>query len=239
MANFLTTVHTPMVIFCDQSCVEEIQGLRGSLPSTIIAKPFNSLMCAKEPYASYWMKDIERDHERNYHNPNLYIIWNEKANFVKEAMRLNIYDTSWYCWCDIGCFRDSNPKTLEILKDFPNVNKTGIEQDKMYLLSIEPFTEREAATYIHNPTNTIPPVNLFQYNCRIGGTIFLGNAEVWKKWIPTYYNTMTEFMKHNLFTGKDQSIMAVVALMNPGMVKLVRPVAGQGDPWFYLQRLFA
>jgi hypothetical protein len=248
MENFLGTVKTEMVIFCDQECVQELTSLRHAAGdeavarTTIIAKPLHHMKCAQEPYKSYWQRDLQRDHESRYHNTNLYVVWNEKSNMVSEAIELNLYDTEFYCWCDIGCFRTREPEDdLKRLATFPDPDRLSTAvRDRMYLLSIQPFTDAERDMFkTSTPTTpTLIDSNPFEYTSRIGGTIFIGHKDVWAKWVRAYYGMIDAFMASNLFTGKDQSVMAAVALTYPDLVELVKPVRGEGDPWFYLQRRF-
>jgi len=238
MTNFLTTVETPMVIFTNDESYEDIKQLRqwNEKNTIIITRPLDELYCAQPKYIKYWMKDWQRDGERGYHNINLYIVWNQKSKFVEEVIEQNYFNTEYFCWCDIGCFRTK--EGLDKYKQFPNIEKieNTNTKDKIQLLNIEPFIDKET-TYVNDiKYNSSKIINIFQLQCRIGGTIFLGHKIAWKLWIPTFYTMMETFMQNDTFTGKDQDIMAMVVLMYPSLVNLIK--APTKNDWFYLQDYF-
>jgi hypothetical protein len=235
MSNFLTTVETPMVIYTDDQSIQKITQLcEWRKNNTIIVnKPLLSTFCAQQQYLDYWNKDWQRDPEKRIHNPNLYIIWNEKSNFVKEAIQQNYFKTDYFCWCDIGCFRTSNQ--VSKYRNFPDILKLT-SNDKIHLLNIGAFESDEYQYVEKIKKGTSPMKNIFLLKHRIGGTIFLGHVNAWAKWIPLFYSTMELFMKHNTFTGKDQDIMAMIVLLYPELVHLIKPPDSNG--WFYLQDYF-
>ena len=79
-----------------------------------------------------------------------------------------------------------------------------------------------------------------KYLCRAGGTIFFGHAEAWAKWVPEYYRALGRHMDCDAFAGIDQLVMNTVIIGRPDLVRVVRPTyrPEDGDPWFYLQRVF-
>jgi hypothetical protein len=180
----------------------------------------------------YWQKDIQRDVERSIHNPNLYIIWNEKSMFVQRAMSLNPFDTEFFMWCDIGCFRNAEEIPL-FQKEWPSKDfLRSARRDKMYFLNITPFEERDFTVLANGLTRS------FEYDTRIGATMFLGHKDIFETWIELFYKYMNVYMVKDYFTGKDQNIIATMYVLHPELFRLVHPVEGQGNPWFYLQRFF-
>lgn len=235
MTNFLTTVDTPIVIYCDHDWVDRLRDLRKGFEhkTHIIPLTWDGMRCGSDNMMQYWKKDLERDHEKSYHNQLLYVLWNEKSEMVKRVIDVNPFGTDFFCWCDIGCFRTRD--NIETFKHWPA--RSFLEsavKDKMYVLNIEPF-EKEDYNVLPNGLS-----QTFQYKQRIGGTIFLGSATVWTEWHRLYYDTMDKYMQEDYFAGKDQNIMASVAVMYPNIVQMVTPTRApyDGDPWFYLQRYF-
>ena len=55
-----------------------------------------------------WEQQQQLDRESSDHNIYLYKIWNEKVFFIKDAIKLNYYNTSTFAWVDIGCFRENS-----------------------------------------------------------------------------------------------------------------------------------
>ena len=161
----------------------------------------------------YWNRDYERDIEKEYHNQNLYIIWNEKTNFMKKAMDLNHFNTDFYCWTDIGMIRDK--RTLEYIKTFPSSNMLSIiDKTKVYLLNVKIFFK-----------------NLTHY---IGGGFIMCHRDTIDIWFNNYYSMLNYFMKQDLFAGKDQNIMNVIYDNFPEIIKLIEPLEPPFNHWFYM-----
>lgn len=235
MANFLQNVATPIVIFCEQEYVSKFTELRRAFMemTEIVVMPWENMMCASKEYAEYWNKDYRRDPERHIHNPRLYTVWNEKTSMVHKAMQMNCFNTEFYCWCDIGCFRSK--EDVQLFESWPSGDFLKCaKRDRMYLLNIEPFCHGETDILSNGLTHPFVGKN------RIGGTIFLGHCSVWPLWFHAYYTTLQLYLKNDYFSGKDQNIMGTVVAKFPDLVQLVRPTgkAEDGDPWFYLQRYF-
>jgi len=234
MENFLKTVENEMVIFCDEESYDKLFNLRKEFEDIthIYVMPLSDTYCGNEHYQKVWLKDWNRDIERSIHNPNLYTIWNEKAMFVYRVMQINPFNTEFFCWCDIGCFRNKNEINL-FKNGWPSTEflKSAV-RDKMYLLNITPFEEEDFKKYPNGLTRSFETVT------RIGATIFLGHCVVFEKYIELFYKYMNDYISKDYFAGKDQNIIATVYALNPGLFKLIRPVHGKGDPWFYLQRHF-
>jgi len=236
MHNFLTTVKNPMVIFCDEESFEQITALRATLEdiTKIYILPLDETVCGRSTIDAIWAKDWQRDIERAIHNPNLYIIWNEKSMFVFRAMARDPFNTEFFCWCDIGCFRDARPEELNLFqKEWPS--RAFLEQarkDKMYFLNITPFEASDLMVLENGLTQS------FERVTRIGATIFLGHRNVFEQWVHLYYKTLDNYIVNDYFAGKDQNIIATMYVLYPEIFKLVTPVPGEGNPWFYLQRHF-
>jgi len=226
MKNMLI-IDNPMVIFCDEKSEKIIYDLRyGKHDKTrIIVTNFEEFYTYK--YANHFSEHFKMDKEHHVgHNLFLYMIWNEKSNFMKRAIEMNPFNTEYFLWCDIGCFRVPNANYIH----WPNPAKIKkMDKDKILLLLVESFTPEEQQC---NSKETLPS---FQFSNRIGGTIFGGRNEILSKWHTKYYEMLEYFISINRFIGKDQSIMNSVYLLNKDMCELVNWKPGCPDQWFYLQ----
>lgn len=223
-----------MVIFCDEASFAQLTELRSGLEdiTKIYIMPLNETVCGRPNLDEIWKTDWSRDIERSIHHPNLYIIWNEKSMFVFRAMARDPFQTEFFCWCDIGCFRDSE-ELHYFQKEWPS--RAFLEQaskDKMYFLNITPFEESDFIVLENGLTQS------FERVTRIGATIFIGHRTAFQHWIQLYYKTMDRYITNDYFAGKDQNIIATMYVLYPELFKLVTPVPGEGNPWFYLQRHF-
>jgi hypothetical protein len=154
------------------------------------------------------------------------MIWSEKSNFLKRAIELNPFQSEYFLWVDIGCFRVPNTKYI----NWPNPDKVAaLDKCKVLMLSVVPFTPDELNC------NTLEKLPSFQNLNRIGGTIFGGCRDTLLKWHNKYYKMLEYFISIDRFIGKDQSIMNSVYLLNQDLIHLVNWVELCPDKWFYLQ----
>lgn len=224
MQNMLI-IDSPMVIFCDELSMPIISSLRekSAEKTKIIVTKFQEFHSYK--YMSTFINDYNtKDHER-YHNPLLYMIWNEKSHFLKRAIDLNVFSSEYFLWVDIGCFRRPNTEFL----NWPNPDKIDLmPKDKIILLSVMPFTAEE---YNCNSLQNLPDFKLCPG--RIGGTMFGGTAETVLKWHDLYYEMLEYFISIDRFIGKDQNIMSSIAVLHKDIVGLIYPQQKCNDIWFY------
>lgn len=235
MQNFLTNADTHMVIFTDEKSKDIIASFRQnySCKTCIIVLPMYQFYTYK--YIEHWKKDLQRDHEnfRN-HSTDLYMIWNEKSMFVKRAIDINPFNTEYFCWSDIGMIRKQHYG--QYVKNYPRV-RHDVDKSKMYLLNIQhrfnecDFNFKELATERYRHVNAI------------GGGVIYGHKDVFLQWIEKYYEILDEFVRQDLFAGKDQSLMACVYVKNRDMIKLIIPqdcvFNDAHEDWFYLVCYFS
>lgn len=224
MRNMLI-IDNPMVIFCDEQSALLLQRLRelaGHAAKThIIVTRFEDFYCYR--YIDVFKKHMDIDHERAIHSVELYLIWNEKSNFLLRAIEANPFSSEKFVWCDIGCFRRPNTEFV----NWPNSER--VTNDKITLMVVEPFTDDEMRT------GQLANIPSFQYKNRISASIFAGHRDTLVRWHQIYYGMLEHFIQIGRFIGKDQSIMNSVFLANRNICELVFYRPGRGDIWFYLQ----
>jgi len=231
MKNMLI-IQCPMIIFCDTESARIISEFR--VPSSEIYPTNIITMDITECYSyKYWQtferQYNEKDHEK-YHSPELYVVWNEKTNFLKRAVEINTFSTEYFLWTDIGCFREENTKFIH----WPNPSKMKMLQDKILLLTVCPFTQEE---YNCNTFDSIPD---FQYTeGRIAAHIFGGTANAILRWHEQYYQLMDYFISIDRFVGKEQNIMSSMAILHKDMIELIETDYNCENIWFYLRNYLA
>lgn len=183
----------------------------------LVGLPFPQFRALEKYGADFWIQQKKKDHEES-HTPELYCMWYEKKEFVRRAMDLFKVDT--YVWCDSGILRF--PDWLEKMGRFPRTDK--LEAGKMTLLQVADFAEGDTSL-----TN-------FQHVNRVGGGIQAADRETWIWWSEQYDVMMKNYITSNRFCGKDQSLMASIALAFPGRVALVKPPLDLDgySKWFWL-----
>jgi hypothetical protein len=220
-------IDNPMVIFGDEQSFPLIKSFRQDKmdKTRFIQASFNEFYTAR--YYETFLKNYETDYEKRIgHNPLLYMIWNEKSNFLKKAIDLNPFDTNYYLWVDMGCFRYPTNDFLH----YPNPARIN-EQDhsKVLLLQVEDFTSQELEA------KDLAALPNYIFLNRISGTIFGGGKDILLEWHKTYYETLESFIGANRFIGKDQSIMNCVYLFHQDMCNLIQAPPICRDKWFFLQ----
>jgi len=226
MQNMLI-IDNPMIIFCERESFGMINKFRENRieKTHIIITTFEDFYCFRygKSFDEHFYKDTE---QRVGHGVLLYMIWSEKSNFLKRAIELNPFNSEYFLWVDIGCFRRPNTDFI----NWPNPERISqMPKNKVLLLSVQPFTDFELSC------KTKDELPLFQFTNRIGGTIFGGGKEILLKWHTLYYDMLEHFISIDRFIGKDQSIMNSVYLTTRDICELVSWKPGCRDPWFYLQ----
>lgn len=235
--NFLGTVETPLVMFCDADTEPLIREARGSLPMHLVQLPIAAWETSAPRFEAYWERDIARDPERAIHSTPLYKVWAEKAFFVQRAIRANPFGTDWFVWVDAGCFRDPRPEVLATLRQWPRAGAWGtLPADRITMLLMYPFQPQD---YVLSRDSLLPREYAYTLEMRIGGTILAGSVAGWARWNVVWRGMLEAYMHAGYFTGKDQNLMATVATMFPDLVHLVPSSPARRDPWFYFHELFS
>ena len=230
MKNMLV-IQNRMIIFCDASSVELIRSLRANNPyaTIIVETKFEEFHCYK--YVDIFRAQHAIDHEKKIHSVELYLIWNEKSNFLKRATEIEKsfrepHNTK-FVWCDIGCFRVPNTRFLK----WPDASK--IPDDKMLLLEVDPL--REPLEPLDNPSDKPSVLPNLTFTNHIGGTIFAGSSDAIMKWHDAYFAMLERLYAMGRFVGKDQTVMSSVYIDQPELCFCVKYPRGYYDRWFYLQ----
>src|SRR3989338_3518467 len=101
--NFLK-IPMKLVIYTDVNSVEFIKKVSNQNTTRIILLNISEFYMFK--YMDYFKYCHSIDPETEIgHTPELYLIWAEKSWFIKRAVESNYFNTDWFFWCDIGCFR--------------------------------------------------------------------------------------------------------------------------------------
>ena len=153
------------------------------------------------------------DHENSYHTIPLYLVWAEKATFVKKAILNNYFNSKCFYWIDAGIFRDDN---MTKFTNWPSTNKC-FEDNRVLFDQVRQYSEKDIEGIINFDKSSH---NILRMNVNIDGSMFGGQKEKFLKFIDLYYNAIRLFIKHNLFIGKEQNIFMYIAFAHPDVVKL-------------------
>ncbi|OWA52655.1 hypothetical protein BV898_17102 [Hypsibius exemplaris] len=224
MKNFLAFIPCHLLVFTDSLMLPLVRTLRRPhLEVTRFrVRNLTDFYMAKKG-ADFWAHQRSLDPEQKRpHTEQLYIMWNEKFKLVTEAIARDDFGSDYFVWCDIGSFR--TPKQMRALRTFPNAEKVNqLAPEKLYYLQTGPFNETD---YVMRDEDGLPEHD-FQLDIRLGGTVIVGHRDAWRRWDAMYYEVLERMAQSGRFVGKDQNVMASVAVMQPDMVGLIQP-----EPFF-------
>lgn len=228
----MLTLPDAMVIFTSPDLVPLFTKLRDKyLDRTVIVETrLEETKMAKEYPLEFWQKQFERDPEKGKHKSyKLFWIWNGKADFVRQAIEMNPFNSTHFMWSDIGCYRFERSHGSLQLADTSLLDQNP---DKIMLVNIKRYKV---------PLTT--EKNAFFDTCgggvkcrRIAGAQYAGTLQACLKWYDAYYDTIKLYVKHNRFIGEDQNVMAGTCLRHPENCLLFHPVYNK-RAWFGLQKV--
>lgn len=239
--GFANRIH--LVIFSSEKDLKVLQEIAKESPNIrFVDVPMEQFYTY--PYLSTFREQKNIDPERDIHSVELYMIWNEKVSFVQKAMNLNPFNSSHYCWIDIGIVRDS--RLSSVMRNFPE--QSGLDYlyqlNKLCFIGIEVDnlkkfrdTDEYGISKVNRKPHTLIAV--------AGGFIF-GSKEQFNVYVPRYYKLFNEYMNQGVFVGKEQNLMAnVIMNHNDDFVILdtfkiktwLNPF--QNNKWFNMINLFS
>lgn len=232
MQNMLENMRNPLIIFTDSENYEFIKQFRSYSSNNAtfyIIKDFSQLKMNNSHYN--WDQQLELDPEKDIHSKELYIIWNEKLNFIKEACCINPFKSDWFVWLDIGSCRNRDymgDLTFEQIREWPNLEKlNNLPTDKIS------FCKTNFNFYPNEyeiDDNYVTKIDL-KYNYHVGG-LFILNVNIIDEIYDLYYGMIEKYINYNRFYGKDQNILCNCLIAYPNRVNMLYP--DYGDPYFYI-----
>ena len=171
---------------------------------------------AYKNFYNEFQESFKIDHENSYHTVPLYIIWAEKATFLKKAILSNYFQSKCFFWIDAGYFRD--PKEMPKYINWPSTKKC-LEDDRLLLGQVREFSDEEKKGIVNFDKKYHEKL---KRNINVIGGVFGGQIKNTLKFINLYYDAIRLFIKNKKFIGKDQNIFTYVALAHPDVVKLIK-----------------
>jgi len=246
MTNLLQNLNHPLVIYTDINSYQKILKIRGHLmnKTEIVITSLDDIYTHK--YIDVYNIQFEKDTEKNYHNTNLYKIWNNKIDFVKKSVENNYFNSYYYIWIDIGLIRDKNlNKFIQLFPDIHKIknecgDKIGIlqiaELDKKYFELISEKDERNVLTKFD--------LNVEWYT--FGGGMIIFNKNNIYNIHSLYFNLIDKYINNNRFIGKDQIIYANIVITYPELFYIINSdniITNkynqiQRNKWFYMLNHF-
>ena len=223
--NLLLNIKCNIIIFTSSDLVnyfENIKKFNKNLNLIIIVKEFNDLDILKKYNIDFWDNQYNIDPTPNIgRNKECYIIWNSKMNFIKEAIKLNPFNSDKFIWNDIGSMR--NKYFSNFILYYPLYN--NISSDKLDIILIQDYKNKMQEYY--------------QNEVHLSGSIFGTSKDTFLKIIDLFYKYLDEYIQNNLFIGCDQQILSTVYIKHPELFNIINPYVNNMndeiiDKWFYL-----
>jgi hypothetical protein len=224
-ASTFMKMEAPIVLYTDPQYESVFKAMRGDKPIHIIRQPFNECFMWTK-YAGAWIHHHALDHEANIHSPQLYAVWANKASWVKEAIEVNPFGTSFFFWCDIGAFRE--PQWMA--PHFPQ--SKHFPSDAVLFSSVDRCVPDD---YVKRADGIIGD---FKHVNRIVGGLWGGSIVACIRWATAFESQLTKYFAAGRFAGKDQSVMLSALLEDPTLGVVVKPSLAV-NPWFFLQYLLS
>jgi len=224
-----------MVIFTDSKSLDVIKQLRArSLYAACTVYHTEEIVSVFAANLTDWKHQFILDWEREVHKrEELYIIWNQKSDWLLRAAKLNIFHSKYFFWADSGQFRDRVFYRTLFGAGMHWIRRDDIPDDKILALAILEFRPCQLQL-MNGKSPIIDPLSV-----TIGGGNFGGTLQAIERWHKLYYAKLVDVINTGTFAGKDQPIMAAVCIENPALCHLVSSseVKGARNSWFAMQPL--
>ena len=120
MQNFFS-LKDAMVVFTSPNLYPIVANMRKDHMhrTQIITRYLNETLMFREYGENFWIQQHNIDPERKIHKDYyVYVIWNEKLEFLQKAVTRNYFQSSYFACIDIGYFRTKHYNNMELLKKY-------------------------------------------------------------------------------------------------------------------------
>jgi hypothetical protein len=216
--NFFRCTTSPVVCFCESATPFQTYAASNR---TFVEIPFHGYELTTPEWIERWKRELNRDPEKNIHSWELYAVWALKQEFVHKAIQLNAYNSQYFVWCDIGCFRE--PSNFPSTPRFAEATYSKVSPGHILILKI------------HEIDSTI----------HIGGGVLAGDIQAWAGFRTSYLHSLNTFVDHSIFCGKDQTLYRYMIERNQIPFQVIETSGNWGtipsyknpkfsSRWFYL-----
>ena len=235
----LSLVRNPMIAFVDNDAdFRYMMEVRSRLPSnrTLIIKVSQSEMSSfslvpgiaaifnKPGYPTYFPNTVEPRYSAAMH---------AKYEVMRRATTANPFRTSYFCWLDVGLFRELIAENATI----DDMDKPNATLGKSFLLEL-PFdfhTDSIAYTEVWPRNTSLSPREIVYTNSFwVCGCFFVGETELMRRWTIEYANGLQTMLNLNLASTDQQLIYYIFNHLKPRTKIRTYHSTEQYNPWFHL-----
>jgi hypothetical protein len=160
----------------------------------------------------FWTAQQNIDPENTVNvNPLLYVVWNEKLTFVQRSINLNLFNSSYFMWMDVGFLRHGRYNGKRLVTD-----STPFAGDRVLMLDITAMTHNVLHPFTKNEN-------------RIGASVLGGSNTAMARYHDQYYQTLSSDIIEQRFVGVEQVVMWRTCEREPGLCHIIpiRPTCGE------------
>jgi hypothetical protein len=249
MENFMQ-LDTPFVVFTNTE--ETARKLESVRPQRLQDKLYICILSLYDldVYRDYghrvWKKQASLDPEIHlHHDYPIYLIWLGKVEFVLKTIEKNPFGSEFFMWNDLGGFRQKED-LHKYVQNWPNpdmVRKVCSDSIAMILMDDHVLHQFCGHGEITTKREFLKDkrYNLERQVLKAGAAFTLagspqcGTAAGFKRYYGYFSHVLRMFIETDMFAGKDQTVMAMIAISRPELINLVYP---PWNDWFYFNTLF-
>ena len=218
--DLLLQINKPIVFYIQPNLSEIIKHKRPQIlqkKNNLDRKRIFYCLYAYVHYLNQFKETYLIDRATHKHTVDLYIIWCEKMNFLKESIENNYFKSKYFFWADAGLFRFDNNNVTKFINDWPSIDIVKKEQ-RVYLNGIRKISDEELTKLM----NFDPIAHArFMNDINVAANFFGGRGDNILKFIKYYYEILELFYKHKIYIGTDQNIFTIVGRLHPEIATII------------------
>jgi hypothetical protein len=226
---FLENIQCHLIFFTDKTLAPFIEECRKEFQDrtkVIIVEREDWVANTAFP-SGFWEAQHSKDPEASIHSPDLYRVWYEKKEFVRRAIELNPFDHDDFVWTDAGIVRF--PEVAKLVSEvYPVADR--IPTDRILMMNINPFIHSDERDINVGPVT----IRGGPGKHRICANVIAGNRGAWVKYNKIYDEMIEKYKVAKYFLGKEQILMATIALENKNLISLLDARGIVPNDWIYL-----
>jgi hypothetical protein len=205
----LLSLQDPMIIFTTADMEYQVYSLRkhASNRTLVVITTLEDTEMVRRYGMKFWQDQRNADPDKDLHQDvSLYIIWNEKASFLRRAVLMNPFYSSIFVWAGMDGLRTSSFNYQKIITD-----ATPFLGDQVLMLDMTVFTSHVLYDVFRENTN------------RVSGFMLGGTKKAIDKYYTEYYTTLSMKIHEKNFVGKEQTLMWKSCERVPSLCNMIVP----------------
>ena len=173
-------------------------------------------------------------HLPNTVEPRYSAAMHAKYEVMRRATTENSFRTRYFCWLDVGLFRNL---TETVVADGVIDVGTTKNLGERFSMVLPPGMRNDSIAYceVNGREATIRPDEIVAANhVWVCGCVFVGEAELMRRWTTEYRNGMREMLRRRLMSTDQQVIYFIFNALKPRTKIQTFRADGRFNEWFHL-----